>query len=183
MKRKRLDRDIWTTITEKRYIQRIGQIGDFNGVVGLLYLDKVPEPSIWSYSAELFEACATGMKWLQLIPDNEDYMITAMINSDDKINVWYIDMIYGYGLSDDGVIYYDDLYLDIGIRPDGDYVIDDMDELAEALDEGDITRQQYDTAINTKDKLMTGILTDLDKLYSDCMQILSAMENSDCNKI
>lgn len=176
MKRKRLDRDIWTDIIKKRYIQKDSKLGDFDGVVGLLYIDKVIEPTMFRYDHLTFEVCASGMKWLEFIPRDEKYMITAFININGKIDAWYIDMIGGYGICDDGVAYYDDLYLDIGVHPSGHIMVDDMDELEEALRDGVITKEQFDMAIETKDKLLSGILTNPKKLSNECLKMVELME-------
>lgn len=176
MKRKRLDRDIWRDITKKRYIQKIGKLGDFDGVVGLLYVDEVIEPTMFRYDHLTFEVCANGMKWLEFIPYDENYMITSFINANGNINAWYIDMIGGYGICDDGVAYYDDLYLDIGVHPSGHIMVDDMDELEEALRDGVITNEQFDMAIATKDKLLSGKLRNPKKMSDDCLKMVEMME-------
>lgn len=41
MKRKRLDRDIWTSIVEKEYFQENINEPDFSGILSVLYLKKV----------------------------------------------------------------------------------------------------------------------------------------------
>ena len=64
----------------------------------------------------------------------------------------------------DGVPYFDDLYLDLVIYPDGTILTNDMDELEKALAKKDITREQYDLAIETKHKLQGGILTNINVL-------------------
>ena len=51
----------------------------------------------------------------------------------------YIDMIAGQGKDVDGIAYIDDLYLDLVAYPDGTVLEDDMDELEEALRNGDIS--------------------------------------------
>lgn len=43
----------------------------------------------------------------------------------------------------DGAPYFDDLYLDLVVYPDGTVIVDDMDELEEALLEKGITQEQF----------------------------------------
>ncbi len=81
------------------------------------------------------------------------YCITAMMNSDNDIVVWYIDMIASQGLDTDGILYFDDLYLDLVVYPNGEIMVDDLDELEEALRQSDITQAQFDLAMNTADTL------------------------------
>lgn len=36
-------------------------------------------------------------KWLSILPKDDNYCITAMLNKNDEILLWYIDMIAGQG--------------------------------------------------------------------------------------
>lgn len=56
-----------------------------------------------------------------------------MMDEEEKILLWYIDMIAGQGIDADGVPFFDDLYLNLVVYPDGTIVVDDMDELEDAL--------------------------------------------------
>ncbi len=170
MQRKRLDRDIWTRITSKRYIQKHKKCNDFEGIVSLLYIDEVSLPSRWEYPDEVITVCDKGMKWLQIMPESENYVITAMINDENIINLWYIDIIANQGYAEDDVAFFDDLYLDLIVRPNGDIKIDDMDELEEALIKKDITEELFYLALKTKEKLINVILNDLANLNNFCMK-------------
>ncbi|MEA4832948.1 hypothetical protein SDC9_143525 [bioreactor metagenome] len=177
MKRKRLDRDIWTSITSKRYIQKQIKNSDFNGIVSLLYIDDVSTASRWKYPDKEITVCDKGMKWLQIMPFDEYYVITAMINDQSNINIWYIDMIANKGFSEDNVAFFDDLYLDLTVRPNGDIDIDDMDELEDALKQNDITDDLFNLALSTKEKLQKGILTDIPKFNDFCIKLMLDIEN------
>lgn len=179
MKRKRLDRDIWTSITAKRYTQRQVDGGDFSGIISLLHIDDVSNVSQWEYPDKVITVCDKGMKWLQIMPADENYLITAMISREDRINIWYIDIIADQGFADDHVAYYDDLYLDLIVRPDGNVKTDDMDELMEALEEGGITRELFDLALRTKEKIEKQLLNDLPKLNDFCIRAMRDLENRD----
>ena len=177
MQRKRLDRDIWTTITSKRYVQRHMQNQSFCGIASVLYIDAVSKASIWEYPDTMIPVCDNGMKWLQILPDDENYMITAMLSPQNSINIWYIDMIAGKGFANDGVAVFDDLYLDLIVRPNGEIKVDDMDELQDALAGKDITKELYTLALSTKEKLEKHILNDISSLHDFCMALLREMEN------
>ena len=58
------------------------------------------------------------------------------------------------------------MYLDLVVYPNGEIKVDDMDELEEALRQGDITQEQFDLAINTADELKKGLLKDVRSLVS-----------------
>ena len=85
-----------------------------------------------------------------------------MLNENDDILLWYIDMIAEQGIDVDSIPYFDDLYLDLVIYANGIIKVDDMDELEEALLRKDITEEQFNLAINTSKKLKKGLLSDID---------------------
>ena len=70
-------------------------------------------------------------------------------------------MIATQGIDVDGVPYFDDLYLDLVVYPDGTIIVDDMDELEEALSKKDITQEQFNLAIETSHRLQQGLLSDI----------------------
>ncbi len=178
MKRKRLDRDIWTRITVKRYVQKQIRKDTFDGIVSVLYIDEVSSPSRWKLPDEEITICDKGMKWLQILPADEYYLITAMMDR-GKILLWYIDIIAGQGLDGDGVPFYDDLYLDLVVRPNKAILIDDMDELEDALNDKDITQELFQLALNTKEKLENGILKDVPALRDFCLGLLAEVEKGE----
>ena len=70
--------------------------------------------------------------------------------------LWYIDMIDDHGVDTEGVPWFDDLYLDLVVYADGTVVIDDRDELEEALASGDVSKKQYMQALETCERLQKG---------------------------
>lgn len=70
-------------------------------------------------------------------------------------------MIDSQGYDEDGVPYFYDLYLDLIVYPDGNIIVDDLDELQQALKVGDITEMQYNKAITTAQKLQKGLLSNI----------------------
>ena len=133
----------------------------FTGYVGLLETIEITEPQYWKYREEETMVCDVGFRWLSLLSEKDGYCITAVFNEKQEIVVWYIDMIAGQGIDEDGVPYFEDLYLDLVIYPDGEIIEDDMDELEDALVQRDITRQQYQRALETAEWLKNGMLSDL----------------------
>lgn len=176
MKRKSFKQDEWKVITAKRYKQITMDDECFKGIAALLYIDEVITPQIWQYKGEDIVVCANGMKWLQLLSIEGTYVITAMINSQNEIELWYIDMIGGYGFDSDNILYMDDLYLDLIVFPDGTIKVDDMDELLEAFENNIITNTLYQMALDTSEKLQLGLLSDISKLTKLCRQCLSKVE-------
>ena len=181
MKKYRLAYEDWTCILNKDVYSKRIDTDFFQGYLGLIYIHEVSESQIWHFNGEDIIVCDKEMRWLTILPQDEFYCITVMFNEKDEIVGWYIDMIAGQGIDSDGVAYIDDLYLDLVVYPDGTVLEDDMDELEEALLQGDITQELFDLAINTSEKLKEGLLSDIDvfKEYTmKCFNMIASAENN-----
>lgn len=162
MKRSRLSYDEWKCIKSKKLKGKQVSADFLKGYIGLVEIEEVSEKQIWKFNGEDIIVCDNGLKWLSILPQNDFYCITAMMNANNDILLWYIDMIAEQGIDTDGVPYFDDLYLDLVVYPDGTIIVDDMDELEEALSAKDITQEQFELAISTSDKLKNGLLSNVD---------------------
>ncbi len=160
MKRCRLSYDEWKCITSKDISGKRIHTDFFEGYVELIKIKEVSEAQIWKFNGENIVVCDNGFQWLSILPQNDFYCITAMMDSKGNILLWYIDMIDGQGTDLDGMPYFDDLYLDLVVYPDGTVIVDDMDELEQALSQKDITQGQFDLAMHTCDKLKKEMLHD-----------------------
>ena len=161
MKRSRLSYDEWKCIISKDIFGKRVNSEPLNGYIGLIDIKEVSEAQIWKFNGEDIVVCDKGRKWLSILPQDDWYCITAMMDEDGNILLWYIDMIAEQGIDEDGVPYFDDLYLDLVVYPDGSIVVDDMDELEDALSKKDITQEQYNLAIETSNRLQRGMLSDI----------------------
>lgn len=162
MKKSRLSYDEWKCIKSKKVKGKQISTDFFEGYIGIVEIEEVSEKQIWKFNGEDIIVCDNGLKWLAILPQNDFYCITAMMNENNDILLWYIDMIAGQGIDTDGVPYFDDLYLDLVVYPDGTIIVDDMDELEEALSVKDITQEQFDIATSTSDNLKNGLLSNVD---------------------
>lgn len=161
LKRSRLSYDEWKCIVSKELRGKRINSEILIGYVGLIDIIEVTEPQIWKFNDEDIVVCDKGLKWLSILPQNDWYCITAMMNENSEIVLWYIDMIVGQGIDVDNVPYFDDLYLDLIVYPDGTIIVDDMDELEAALVKGSITQEQFLLAIETSISLKEEILSDI----------------------
>ena len=114
-----------------------------------------------------------GMTWLQLIPDGKKHVITAMYLPDNTISIWYVDVIENIEYDPDGVAVFIDKYLDVIFTAQGDVKIDDRDELDEALQCGDISKAQYDSALRECELIIAELCSDIAKTEALCSKILS----------
>ncbi len=169
MKRKKLSFDRWECITSKTLYQKRIDTEFLKGYIVLMQIHEVSEAQIWNFNGQDIVMCDKGIQWLSILPEDEFYCITAMINEDGKIILWYIDMLADHEIDADGVLCFDDLYLDLIVHLDGSIKVDDMDELEEALANHDITQEQFDLAIATGNKLREGILSEINSFieYTD----------------
>ena len=175
MKRKRLTYDSWTCITRRDFTCRRVSVPGFTGRAGLLRIHAVTKSQYWHVAGKSLVIADAGMAWLSLLPEEGHYCIVAMLDRRGRLVLWYIDMIDGQGTDADGVPWFDDLYLDLVVKPDGFIHEDDRDELDEALRAGDITPAQHRMAIDTADMLRAGLLRDLPALICLTRTVLAMM--------
>ncbi len=170
MKRSKLSYDEWKCIETKKLKGKRVNTDFFKGYIGILEIEKVTQKQIWRFNDEDIIVCDNGLKWLSILPQNDFYCITTMMNENDDILLWYIDMIAEQGIDEDFIPYFDDLYLDLVVYPTGMIKVDDMDELEEALAREEITEEQFNLAINTSNKLKNGLLSSINNLVDFTMK-------------
>ena len=178
MKRSRLSYDEWKCIIAKGIFGKTVNSELLNGYIGLIDIKEVSEIQTWKFNGEDIVVCDKGRKWLSILPQNDWYCITAMMDEKWNTILWYIDMIASQGIDVDGVPYFDDLYLDLVVYPDGTVIVDDMDELEEALSKKDITQDQYHLAIETSHRLQQGMLSNIPSLIEYTRKCYELMEKS-----
>lgn len=143
MKRKRADRQPWPRILSHRYaVQRVDS-PDFSGYVSHFWMDAVRAPLFVPCAGQIICIADSGHLWLQLFPDDSRHTLTAMLDADRALVQWYVDICQGHGLGDDGVPWFDDLYLDVISLPTGEVEIIDAEELDEALTHNLVTADDY----------------------------------------
>lgn len=177
MKRKRLSYDTWKCILSKEISGK--HMGEewFSGYIGLIRMQKVNGEQHWEVAGKDIVVCDNGFRWLTVLPENDWYCMTAILNEKEEAVVWYIDMIAGQGIDPDGMPYFDDLYLDLVVLPDGTVVVDDMDELEEAFESGDITREQLELALKTGERLKKEIAEDMDGFLKNTKRCYEAVKS------
>lgn len=107
-----------------------------------------------------------GYYILEIIPKNEKYTIRIFVNNKKEILEYYFDITYKNGLDEEtNILYYVDLYLDITVKNNKIEILDE-DELQEALDNKEITKEQFDLANKTKDELIKTIKNKTNKFMN-----------------
>ena len=173
MKRKRLDRDKWGFAGFPYYQMRVDMEG-FHGLACLIQLAD-GQYCYWDFLplAGKIPVCGKGMTWLQLVPDGQKRVITAICTLNRQVSVWYVDVIEGMECDADGVAVFFDKYLDVIFTPQGDIKIDDRDELNAAYQSGELTKEQYDEALTECGLILSELCKDIHKTETLYAKILA----------
>lgn len=87
----------------------------------------------------------------------EGYKVSLFYGEEDKFLYWYCDVIEVDYEQESDTYTLIDLLIDVKIMPDGEFKILDVDELAEAMEEGLITKEQAFKALKILDKILNMI--------------------------
>ncbi len=118
-------------------------------------------------------------KWLTLHPKTsfshgcscyflqEGIKISKIYRSDNTLLYWYCDIVDFSYQEEQQALTVTDLLADVILYPDGNVVVTDLDELAEALERGLITKEQMTHCLRSLDHLLSMIYRDkFDRLQS-----------------
>lgn len=178
LERKFADRPTWPRVNKKQFSTAYFDERDFKGWVSILSFEKVKSPlKVYTGGREL---CILDdhYTWLEHIPENKNYSLTTMFNANLEIVQWYFDISKNNGVNEDGISYFDDLYLDIVVLKDLEMFLLDQDELDDALVKQSITHEEYDLANQAAKCLMEELNEHKDKLNEFCNSYLDKMRES-----
>ncbi|GIO83177.1 hypothetical protein J25TS5_01090 [Paenibacillus faecis] len=157
MKRKFGDRANWRRVTQRQFKSRYVSSEKFTGYVTMYSIYDLKDPLWKTYGGHTFRIADKGYTWLQYYPKGAHYVVTAMFDDQGEIVEWYIDVCKIQGVTDQGVPWFDDLYLDIVVLKNGEVFLLDEDELDDALTRGYITVRDYDMAMETAREVLHAI--------------------------
>lgn len=135
-------------IAEKDFKFKRINSDEFNGYAAISYFRKVTEPRYAKMNGKRYMILDKGYTWIQYFPDDFNYAVTVMFNTDKEIIQWYFDVCRGNKIDERGIPYFYDLYLDVVLLSNGDIMVLDEDELEEAFNMEDITNDDYNMAKN-----------------------------------
>ena len=150
--------------TSEYYQKRIDE-DYFKGYLCYLKMLDVENPMKVNIDGNEYFIRNDNYKWYLVYPDNSNYAITIMYDEKDNLVEWYFDVAKETGI-ENGIPYEDDLYLDLVIRPNGDSIVLDEDELKEALDKKEIDKSDYELAYKTLEKLQKEYVENFDYLVA-----------------
>lgn len=103
-------------------------------------------------------AMDNGYYIVEIIPKYENYAVRIFLNDKKEVIEYYIDIIKESGLDPEyNIPYFIDLYLDITVLYNGDIHVIDQNELQDAYNSSEITKDEYNQVIELKDKLIQEI--------------------------
>ena len=95
-----------------------------------------------------------GYYVIEIVPKKGNTALRIFLNEKKEPIEYYFDIIKESGIDKKTKIpYFDDMYLDVVYFPSGEIHIIDEDELEEALNQEEITREEYLMVQKEKDKL------------------------------
>jgi|GEM_PF-5094867 len=148
LKRKTLDRDEWLELNDKQVYKIEKQLPFFKANLALVVFgnkqDHYCVPT--AFSGQLLIA-EEGITWLEILPHEQNFCITAMFNNDDELFEVYIDITKNNNKEG-----FEDLYLDLVVH-DKEVSLLDENELLEAYNKGVIAKDEYDLAYEVKNDL------------------------------
>lgn len=160
MKRRTADRSKWERVLEHRYAGRYLEEPEFSGHVALMRLDRVSQPLILPLGGREYRLADNGFAWMTHFPQGRNYTVTTIFDREDRAVEWYIDVCARTGVDERGIPWFDDLYLDIVVLPDGGIFLLDEDELEDALATGAVTQEEYDLAWREARRLLAALKRD-----------------------
>lgn len=134
--------------------------------------DEVTEPFILTVIGEKVTYFDNGYYLVEFTPLNDFYNIRFYYTPDKKLIDFYIDISLENGIKYK-LPYYTDLYLDV-VGGKDNTKFDDEDELLDALNEGKISKKEYDFAYEIGNRLKEEIKNGTNKFINlDKVEIIS----------
>ncbi|WP_433748091.1 DUF402 domain-containing protein [Falsibacillus pallidus] len=159
LERKFANRPGWQRILERKYSQAYLDTNEFQGYITLLNTIKVSEPLSKKYGDQDIRIVDDGYMWLQQFPLGKNHSVTTMFDANGEIVQWYIDICTENSI-ENGIPYFDDLFLDIVLLPSGELIEKDADELEDAHKRGIIDKSLYDLAWEEQKRIKTQITSE-----------------------
>lgn len=158
MKKKYANYENPNKIVEKEFKCKYFNNEDFKGYICLLTVTKAKHKMIAKREGKDIVIMDNDFKWLEVYPENnKNTCVSILINDKEEIIDWYFDIAKDTKLTQNGEPYIEDLYLDIMLYNSGNIEYLDEDELQDALDIGDITKEDFELAYKVANKIVDKI--------------------------
>ncbi|GFZ33061.1 hypothetical protein CSC2_35870 [Clostridium zeae] len=173
IKKKYANKPDWTRVLKRKFTTRYFKDTDFEGYVSVTSIEKVRGPLMKSMLGREYCLVDDGYIWLEIMPFKGNYCMTTMYDSNREIVQWYFDITRNKGLTDEGIPFFEDLFLDVVVLPDSNVLLLDENELKDALDKGEITLKEFEMAYTEAKEIMKNIAVDVNRLSDFSNKYLS----------
>ncbi len=165
LKKRYADRHVGNKANKTVYKKISVSNSDFNGDICYYHFIDVKDKIIIPNGKSIMD---NDYRWLEFYDYFSKVKLTAIYDENNEIIEWYFDIAREIG-KDNGIPYEDDLYLDIVVTPSGDVILLDEDELKEAYNKREITREEFENAYKEAEQLMNKLKNNKNKLkeYTD----------------
>lgn len=163
-------RSDWHRILERRYTVSPCSFQGMEGVVSLLEIQKVTNPLTVHYESGEVLIADAGYSWLQLAFKDRFFWATVMFDDKGEFMQGYFDITGGNTFEDMENPKFQDMYLDLVLLRDGGIQVLDRDELDEALEQKEITEEQYRKTVEEGEKLHWFLQENKEELVRFCVQ-------------
>jgi predicted RNA-binding protein associated with RNAse of E/G family len=153
IKKKHLDRREWYSDSDRDFACLYHADNEFHGGIGLITFTGLKKPDVVDTPDGQLCIADKGYQWLELVPDDGHFALTAMFHHDILFQQ-YIDITLRNEVKKDGNAEFFDLLLDVVVLQDGTPRVVDAEELESALFSEAITRDEYELAKRTADKVV-----------------------------
>lgn len=144
---------------------------DFSGDIYLNEFVKMSSPAFLENGLCVRD---NNYKWLQFYDDTSKICLTTIYDEKNEIVEWYFDIAREIGKEND-VPYEDDLYLDVVLKPNGEVTLLDEDELKEAFERMEMTKQEFDKVYEIAKNLMKKLQGNQEKVKNFTDKYLQKM--------
>lgn len=178
MKLNYADRRTDKNILDKKFIILDTNNIDFIGKISLIEIKNLKKNFEANRPDGTSETIiAKNYKIMTYFPDSEKYCMTVMYDNNWNLLQWYFDIERSKCHYDLGIPYSEDLYLDVVVLPNGRFYTLDEEELKDAFITNKISKEEYEMAYNTMNKITQMIknnFTKLNKFTQESLKCLRA---------
>ena len=153
----------WNRCLEKEYKYQKFEFDGLEGIVSLSKFNKLVAPLVINYEFGDIK-----------IADDDD---------EEELIELYFDITNGNYFDDLKNPYFYDLFLDIVVTKQKKIYVIDQNELQMAFDDNTITKEEYDRALDTADRLYHYLNENVDSIIEYCHQCLQEMNFDISNSI
>ncbi len=139
--------------------------GLINGYVSLVNIVEVENKLVVEHHGRETTLIDKGYKRIVFLPDNDFWCVQAMYDENNNIVEWYFDITNGNYVDEDNRPYFDDLYLDVVLMHDGEIIVFDEDELLDAYEQNEISKEQLSRAKATAQRVIKEYIPNREFMY------------------